>query len=282
MAYRPCSPVSPLSDRRRPETPVRLDSPAFTMADPDPFSDVNPEPTPGPRSLTDHKYTYERRIIALKRRLVREASIAMSMLDAAVDALLRLDVDAAKAVRKQDDRVDAEEVAIEQECYEILALHHLFARDFRVITFVLKVNADIERVADHASSIAKVAVRISQNVPGTPNWPTALAELAERVPLMCHQLLRAVLDEDVEGARSLVRSDEIIDKLDRRLFEEVQDFIRAEGRTDSAMTIGMYIYRIGRELERVADLMTNVAEDIVYLATGNIVRHEKRARPTGT
>src|SRR5689334_10448010 len=109
----------------------------------------SPEATPIPRTSEDHKFTYERRIIALKRRLVREASIAMAMLDAAVDALFKLDVDAAKTVRRQDDRVDAEEVAIEQECYEILALHHLFARDFRAITFVLKVNSDIERVADH-------------------------------------------------------------------------------------------------------------------------------------
>lgn len=237
----------------------------------------------GPRPLDDHKFTYERRILALKRRLVREASIAMGMLDAAVDALVKLDIAAAKTVRKQDDRVDAEEVAIEQECYEILALHHLFARDFRAITFVLKVNSDIERVADHASSIAKVAVKIAQQSQGAPRWPTALNELAQRVPMMCHQLLRAVLDEDVEGARSLVRSDEVIDKLERRLFEEVQEFIRAEGRTDSAMTIGMYMYRIGRELERIGDLMTNVAEDIVYLATGNIVRHaEQRSAGSGS
>ncbi len=243
---------------------------------------TSPSDSASIRISDERGFTYERRIIALKRRLVREASIAMSMLDAAIDALFKLDVDAAKAVRRQDDRVDAEEVAIEQECYEILALHHLFARDFRAITFVLKVNTDIERVADHASSIAKVAVKIAQNAEGAPpvaQWPTALNELAQRVPMMCHQLMRAVLDEDVDGARSLVQADEIIDQLDRRLFEEIQSLIREEGRTDGAITTGMYMYRLGRELERVADLMTNVAEDIVYLATGSIVRHTERRRP---
>ncbi|MBS0192115.1 MAG: PhoU domain-containing protein [Phycisphaerales bacterium] len=246
-------------------------------------TDPTPDPTTDqpPRPLSDQKFTYERRIINLKRRLVREASIATSMLDAAVDALLKLDVEAARAVRRQDDRVDAEEVAIEQECYEILALHHLFARDFRAITFVLKVNTDIERVADHASSIAKVCVKIAQHCDasgGAPRWPTALTELAQRVPMMCHQLLRTVLDEDVEGARSLVRADEIIDQLDKQLFEEVQEFVRSEGRTDQAMTLALYMYRLSRELERVADLMTNVAEDIVYLATGSIVRHSEKKR----
>lgn len=247
----------------------------------DPDTSDLPEPTPVPRSLADQKFSYERRILALKRRLVREASIAMTMLDAAVEALFKLDIEAARAVRRQDDRVDAEEVAIEQECYEILALHHLFARDFRAITFVLKVNSDIERVADHACSVAKVAVKIAQHSPGTPHWPTALTELAQRVPMMCHQLLRAVLDEDVEGARSLVQADEVIDQLDKQLFEEVQQFVRAEGRSDQAMTLALYMYRLGREFERVADLMTNVAEDIVYLATGSIVRHEKRRMRAG-
>ena len=95
---------------------------------------------------------------------------------------------------------------------------------------------------------------------------------------MCHQLLRTVLDEDVEGARSLVRADEIIDQLDKQLFEEVQEFVRSEGRTDQAMTLALYMYRLSRELERVADLMTNVAEDIVYLATGSIVRHSEKKR----
>lgn len=240
------------------------------------------EPTPVPRTREDQRFTYERRIIALKRRLVREASIAISMLDASVEALFKQDIDAARAVRREDDRIDAEEVAIEQECYEILALHHLFARDFRAITFVLKVNSDIERVGDHASSIAKVASKIAQKAPVAPQWPTSLLELGQRVPMMCHQLLRAVLDEDVAGAQALVASDEIIDQLDRKLFEEIQDFIRAEGNTDAALSTGMYMYRLGRELERVGDLMTNIAEDIVYLATGTIVRHkEKRRLRTG-
>lgn len=254
-------------------TPPMTDTP-----DEDPLPS---ERTPVPIS-DEQRFTYERRIIALKRRLVREASIAMGMLDAAVDALFKLDTDASKAVRREDDRVDAEEVAIEQECYEVLALHHLFARDFRAITFILKVNADVERVADHASSIAKVASRIRQHTAVTPQWPTSLVELGQRVPMMCHELLRAVLDENVENARALVRSDEVIDQLDRRLFEEVQEYIRSEGRSDGATAIGMYMYRVGRELERVADLMTNIAEDIVYLATGDIVRHKEKRRQRGT
>lgn len=225
-------------------------------------------------------FSFDRRLVQLKRRLVREATLAIGMLEAALDALWRLDRDAARQVNRDDDRIDREEVAIEQECFNILALHHAFARDFRVLTFILKVNADIERVADHASSIAKIVTRIKGD--SVPEWPTALRELGERVPLMCHELMRAVLDEDVEGARALVLADKVIDRLDKQLFDEAVEMMGHDAGSRESLTNGMLIYRIGRELERVGDLMTNIAEDIVYLATGTIVRHvEKTGRRQG-
>ena len=92
---------------------------------------------------------------------------------------------------------------------------------------------------------------------------------------MCHELLRAVLDEDIEAARRLVASDEIIDQLDRRVFEEAMEMMRRD-RGDYSLSIAMYIHRVGRELERIGDLMANIAEDVVYLGTGEIIRHAKR------
>jgi len=241
-------------------------------------------PQPTPESLP--QLTTDRKILALKRRLVREASMAVAMLEAALKALWALDVDAAMAVRLSDDRVDMEEVAIEQECYEILALHHPFARDFRVLTFILKVNSDVERVADHASSVCKVVKKISEarraaSLSGPPHWPTALIELGDRVPAMCHELLRAVLDEDVEAARQLVTADKVIDSLDKRAFEEAMDLMKSTPGDETELAVGILMTRASRELERVGDLMTNIAEDVVYLATGEIIRHEKRRRGMG-
>lgn len=241
-------------------------------------------PPPTPEALP--QLTTDRKILALKRRLVREASMAVAMLEGALKALWTLDVEAAMAVRLSDDRVDLEEVAIEQECYEILALHHPFARDFRVLTFILKVNSDIERVADHASSICKVVKKIAEarrgaGLSGAPKWPTALVELGERVPAMCHELLRAVLDEDVEAARQLVAADKVIDSLDKRAFEEAMELMKASPGDETELAVGIFMTRASRELERVGDLMTNIAEDVVYLATGEIIRHEKRRRGMG-
>jgi phosphate transport system protein len=228
-----------------------------------------------------HLIATQRQIVEIKRRLVREATLAVKMLEDAIDVLWTLDPEAARAVRLRDDQVDSEEVAIEQACYEVLALRSPYAKDFRVLMFILRVNADIERVADHASGIAKCASRMSPHAGGRPPaWPTALRELGERVPALCHETLRAVLDEDVEAARGIVESDRVIDQLERRLFEETLEVMRGGSHGEADLPIGILIYRAGRELERVGDLMASIAEDVVYLATGEIIRHAKR-RPRG-
>jgi phosphate transport system protein len=227
-----------------------------------------PDPRESPHAT---RYSFDRSLGQLKRRLVQEATAAIGMIESALEALWKLDAQAAREVRRRDDNIDAEEVQIEAECFRMLALEQPFARDLRIITFILKVNADIERVADHASSIAKVASRIDPTHP--PAWPTALVEMSQRVPMMCHTLLRAVLDEDPELARKVVDEDETIDALEKRLFDETDDLMRKDpGSTRN----GLLIYRAGRELERIGDLMKNIAEDVIYLATGAIVRHEQK------
>jgi len=220
------------------------------------------------------RQTFDRQVGQLKKRLIAEATSAVSMLESALDALWKRDADAAREVRRRDDRIDEEEVAIEAECFRMLALEHPFARDFRVIAFALKVNADLERVADHASGIAKVCMKLAEQP--AFHWPTAMAEMGQRVPVMCHSLLRAVLDEDANVARQIVAEDETIDALEKRLFEEINELILKDPQVSRT---GLLLYRIGRDLERIGDLMKNIAEDVIYLATGTIVRHEaKRAQ----
>jgi phosphate transport system protein len=233
----------------------------------------NDHPDNGPAGEPRARFGFDRNLAQLKRRLVQESTAAIGMLESALECLWKLDLDGAKQVRARDDRIDKEEVEIEAECFRLLALQQPFARDLRVITFILKVNSDIERVADHASGIAKIAGRIDAARP--PRWPTALLEMGQRVPVMCHTLLRAVLDEDAQMAARVVQEDETIDLLEKRLFEEAETYMRQE---PDHLRNGLLIYRAGRELERVGDLMKNIAEDVIYLATGSIVRHEaKRA-----
>ncbi len=214
-------------------------------------------------------------IASVKRRLIRQGTIAIGMLEAAIDALWALDAEVAQHVREQDNAVDEEEVAIEEACYRSLALTHPVARDFRVLAAILKVNHDVERVADHACSIAKSAIRLSK-LSIVPRYPMSLRDLAERVPATCHTLLRALMDEDIAIAREIVAGDKLLDKLDTGAFTELTEQI-AGGNQDEAAA-GLLMYRVGRDLERVGDLMKNIAEDLVYLETGQIVRHQKKKR----
>ncbi|MGD9688811.1 MAG: phosphate signaling complex protein PhoU [Phycisphaerales bacterium] len=231
------------------------------------------EGAPSPLPLGPREIAIGREVQQLKERLVREATLAIGMLEAAIDALLRLDPEAARAVMRRDDEIDREEVHIEEEALRILALYQPFARDFRTVATLLRINADLERVGDHAHSIAKLATKMAPL--GVPQWPTALKELTSRVPMLCHALLNTLLTENVESARSIFLKDRDIDSLDKRVFEESLDLMED---TRESKTRGMYMYRCGRELERVGDLMVNIAEDVVYLGTGSIVRHEEKKK----
>jgi phosphate transport system protein len=225
--------------------------------------------------------TLVREASALKRRLIDEATSAVGMLEAALAALWELDTTAAEEILKRDDRIDREEVAIEETVFRLMALQSPVARDFRLLAFVLKTNNEVERIGDHACSIAKISLRLAKihaaqggGASGTPiAWPTSLVELGQRVPMACHRCLRSLLDEDPVLAKQVVVDDKILDKLNRQLFDETLTLMRGR---DETHAIGLYIYRVGRELERVGDLVTNIAEDVVYLATGEIIRHEKK------
>jgi phosphate transport system protein len=217
---------------------------------------------------------FDEELANLRRRLIREASMAIDLLVSAVSGLWDLDHDLAQKIRAGENEVDTEEVAIEQECLRLLTLERPFGHDMRQLAFCLKVNQDIERVADHASSIAKICLKLQAPA---PQWPTALREMGDRIPVACEELLRAVVNSDVESARMIRAQDKTIDQLDKRAFEEIRELIERE--PYNAAT-GLLMYRVARDLERVGDLLANIAEDIIFLETGQIVRHAKRKLPS--
>jgi phosphate transport system protein len=129
-------------------------------------------------------------------------------------------------------------------------------------------------VADHAVSLAKLSARIAR-FGGVREYPTSLRELGHRVPMLCQLLLRSLVNDDLETARAVLVRDKSIDNLDKRLFDESLDTM---GDTRESRALGLLLYRCGRELERVGDLMTNIAEDVIYINTGQIVRHGEKKR----
>ncbi len=230
------------------------------------------QPATRPMQRIDGATQLDSMLTSLRRRLIREASQAVDLLSRSLEVLWTADAEGAKEIRKIEKQIDQEEVKIEQECFRILALQQPFGADFRLITFSLKANSDIERLADHASSIAKISKKFDAD---SPDWPESLREMGERIPVMCQELLRAVIGADAEAAKLVVERDKIIDKLDKQTFQDLATKI--ETHPDSASDY-MLMYRISRELERVGDLLGNIAEDVVYLVTGNIIRHAPKKK----
>lgn len=273
----PAARPSPGPEPASPSTPAPLTPPApgsFATSSPAAPGGLTPDETLGNAALLERgDPLLAREIRDLKQRILQEAAFAVGMVESAVEALLHLKVDTAREVVGRDDHIDKEEVRIEEECLRILALHRPFARDFRTITTLMRINADLERVADHATSLAKLTIRL--NTLGSPKYPTALQELTQRVPMLCHALLTTLLSENIDAARAIFAKDKAIDGLDKRLFEESLDLM---GPDRASKAKGLILYRCGRELERVGDLMTNIAEDVMYLVTGAIVRHAEKRR----
>lgn len=233
------------------------------------YSDTPPIGPSAPKSMND--VSIEREIKALKAMVMAEAAAAIGMIEQASEALLNRDETLARIVISHDDEIDRNEVEIEAACFRVLALFHPYAKDFRYITTLVKVNTDIERVADHATGIAKQTIKLKKL--NAPAFPTPLIELAQRVPIMCHALLAALATESADQARELVAKDKAIDSLEKQLFEECLNIMTTDRNSKAACLL---IHRCGRELERVGDLMKNIAEDLIYLQSGTIVRHEAK------
>jgi phosphate transport system protein len=209
-------------------------------------------------------------IAALRRRLIREAARATDLLAQSIQLLTSSSPEGIKEIRAIEKEIDAEEVRIEEECFRILALQQPFGSDFRMLTFCLKVNSDIERLADHAASMAKISKKLGDE---TLNWPQAMLEMMQRIPVMCEELVRAVINTDEDAAREVVARDKAIDKLDKQAFRELAETIQNH---PGDATQYMLMYRVSRELERVGDLLGNIGEDVIYLVTGEIVRHDHK------
>ena len=212
----------------------------------------------------------------LKSRLLAMSERAESLVDLAVDALLTRDADKAQAVLFGDREVDSLEVEIEQMAVQLLALQQPMARDLRFIISSIKVSADLERVGDHAVNIAQCAQRI--NASTTLITPDAeILEMARLARQMLGQSIDALVRADGALGRAVCRMDDDVDKLNDSLFRIVVTHILEDPKTIST---ALELLLVSRNLERVADLSTNIGEDAVYLAEGKQIK--QRAEQHGT
>jgi phosphate transport system protein len=188
--------------------------------------------------------------------------------------VMRRNEQLAQQVAEGDDEIDEMEVEVEEDCLKILALYQPVAIDLRFVVAVLKMNNDLERMADTAVNIAKRAEYLAQ-YPHI-DLPPSLVEMTQKVQAMVKQSLDALVQGDAALARKVCGADREVNKLNRAMHRRIQQEIREH--PDQVERL-IHTLSVSRHLERIGDLATNVAEDVIYTVEGEIVRHRKVSYP---
>jgi phosphate transport system protein len=208
-------------------------------------------------------------LIELKQRLVDMAALAERLVDQSIKSLLERDRDGADEVIVNDRRINTLEVEIEQRAIRLLALQQPMARDLRFLVGAIKVSSDIERVGDHAVNIAQSAVRLV-DYGGRLTPAPEIEDMARRSRAMLGQAIDAFIRADGALGREVCKADDAVDALHDSVFRSLLTHMMESARN---ITPSLELLLVSRNLERVADLATNIGEDAVYLAEGKQIKH---------
>ncbi|MEN8133602.1 MAG: phosphate signaling complex protein PhoU [Pseudomonadota bacterium] len=188
----------------------------------------------------------------------------------AFNAVIQLDEAAARRVIKGDVEIDNVEIQMEEECLKLLALYQPVASDLRLIVSVLKINADLERIGDHAKNIAETAIKLSADP--AMEIPESMHIIYKKARLMLRKTLLAFVETDYELAAMVLEMDDEVDKMCGaelpRQIELIQKHPEDAGQR-------LMLLSVCRQLERIGDHASNIAEDVVYLLSGDIIRHSE-------
>ncbi|MDT8442247.1 MAG: phosphate signaling complex protein PhoU [Desulfuromonadales bacterium] len=213
-------------------------------------------------------YMLQNEVDALEKQLLTLAAIVEENVQHAVRSLLEQDAELAQKVIKCDEQVNRMEVDLEEECLKVLALHQPVANDLRTIIGIIKINNDLERIADQAVNISERALAVI-DAP-TIRSPLQLEPMSAKAIDMLEKSLDALVNANLKLARTVLKLDEEVDRLHAENYRLFKEQVRTNPQSvDAALS---YL-TASRHLERIADLATNIAEDVIYLNEGLIVRH---------
>lgn len=190
------------------------------------------------------------------------------MISTAVKSLVEREASLAENVIAEDESIDRIEVRIEEECLKMLALHQPVAADLRRLTTMMKINNDLEQIADYACSVASRARDLSQH--SMFPVPDLFSAMAQETARMVREGLNAFVNFDLDLAFHVIKSDDQVDKLNGQVIDQLTELIQREPQW---VEPAFYCFSAARSLEEIADHAANVAEDVVYMVDGVIVRH---------
>ncbi len=213
----------------------------------------------------------EHQIAQLKNSILRFGTIVEEAISLSNTALFKQDVALAKKVLENDSEIDRLEVELEEECLKVLALYQPVAADLRFVVAVLKINNDLERIGDLAGNIAKIVSQLTTT--GPLKLPEEISIMAKQAEEMVKNSLDAVVKADPDLARQVRREDDVVDAGRQAVRELVMQRIRKNPEKVESL---LQINSVSKHLERIADMATNIAEDVIYMVEGEIVRHRHR------
>lgn len=205
----------------------------------------------------------------LAKQILSLGALVEDATNDAIESVIHRRPALARRVLQGDDRIDEREVEIEVECLKMLALHQPVAGDLRYIVAVLKVNNDLERMGDIAVNVAERACWLGTHDP----LPVTLdfATMGDLVRRMVRDCLDALVRNDVDAARRVIGDDDKVDEMNREMFAILERQMRLS--PDCAKT-ALHALSTSRHLERIADLATNISEDVIFMVEGAVVRHQ--------
>ena len=211
---------------------------------------------------------FQREIDKLKKKVLHVAAMVEENLQAAVRSVTRRDAVLAREVIERDNDIDQMEVELEEDCLKILALHQPVAFDLRFIIAALKINNDLERIGDLAVNIAERTTEVARSQ--NRDVPFDLSGELDLAVWMVQKSVDALVNIDSAVAHDVLRSDDEIDALHRDAYSAIEEQIRSNPQQADYF---ISLLGISRSLERIGDHATNIAEDVIYMEGGEIVRH---------
>ena len=210
----------------------------------------------------------ERQIENLKERILRVGTLVEEAISKSITALINRDAALAQRVIANDEEIDRMEVEVEEECLKILALYQPVAADLRFVVAVLKINNDLERMGDLARNIAK---RVAQLAGGQSHGlPPEIRTMATQAQEMVKQCLDAVVKGDPALARQIRAEDDAVDDARLQIRRQILQGIKNSPEDVENL---LRVNSVSKHIERIADMATNIAEDVIYMVEGEIVRH---------
>jgi len=209
------------------------------------------------------------RIEKLKGIIVDYASLIEDMIDKSVRGLIEKNEEKLiSVIEDYEPNANEREIEIEEMCVELIAQFQPRAKDLRIVLMILKMNNDLERMGDHSVNIAQSALSLIEFPEIKPLFE--LPELSEETKRMLNDSIDAFINEDATKSKEVCERDNIIDNLRNKILKESIDYMIKE-----PMTIerNMHLIRITKNLERIADLSTNVCEDVIYVVKGKVIKH---------